>query len=211
MKRYTVAATVFGALVMTAASAAAQKPAMQASKGVVLSASAVLAPGITVKGEDIEGELTSKFGGGIGLQAGYEFSRAWMAFATMDIAKQGSSTEGLDGSFGFVNFELGGRYAFPTAGTVRPYVLATIGARALGAKVSAAGSEDTDISVSGSAFNIGGGFEYPLAPSLSLASELRLGFGKFGKYKEDGEEEDIKVDNSMSSRVRVGVTWRPGR
>jgi hypothetical protein len=178
-------------------------------RGVMLGISAIAAPGLTIKGPDIEGEVSTKFGAGLGLQLGYGFSQRFMAFATLDLAKQDSGMDGVDGDFGLVTFEVGGRMALPLQGTrVTPYVLAAVGARSLGARVEEAGDE-SDVSLSGGTFDVGAGLQLPLTRSLALDSEVRLGVGKFGKFKQDDDTEDIDVDNTMSPRVRVGLSWYP--
>jgi opacity protein-like surface antigen len=178
-------------------------------RGLMLGISAIAAPGITVKGEDIDGEISTKFGGGLGLQIGYGFSQGLMAFASLDLAKQQSGMDDVTGSFGLATFSIGGRYTIPLqSARVSPYVLAAVGGRALGAEVE---TEDgkSDVSLSGATFDVGGGLQLPLRPNLALDTEVRVGLGKFGKFKQDDESTDIDVDNTMSPRVRVGLSWYP--
>jgi hypothetical protein len=177
--------------------------------GLMLGISAIAAPGVTVKGEDIDGEISTKFGGGLGLQLGYGFSSGLMAFASLDLAKQDSGMDGVTGSFGLATFAIGARYTIPLqSARVSPYVLAAVGARSLGAEVEAEDGK-TDVSLSGATFDVGGGLQLPLRPSLALDTEVRVGLGKFGKFKQDDESTDIDVDNTLSPRVRVGLSWYP--
>jgi len=178
-------------------------------RGLMLGISAVAAPGVTVKGEDIDGEISTKLGGGLGLQIGYGFSQGIMAFASLDLAKQPSGMDDVTGSFGLATFSVGARYTIPMqSARVSPYVLAAVGARALGAEIEAEG-ERTDVSLSGATFDVGGGLQLPLRPNLALDTEVRVGLGKFGKFKQDDESTDIDVDNTMSPRLRVGLSWYP--
>jgi opacity protein-like surface antigen len=178
-------------------------------RGLMLGISAIAAPGITVKGEDIDGEISTKFGGGLGLQIGYGFAQGFMAFASLDLAKQQSGMDDVTGSFGLATFSVGGRYTIPLqSARVSPYVLAAVGARALGAEIEAEDGK-SDVSLSGATFDVGGGLQLPLRPNLSLDTEVRVGLGKFGKFKQDDESTDIDVDNTMSPRVRLGLSWYP--
>jgi hypothetical protein len=213
MKRIVI--TAAAALVATAAGdLAAQTVGAGAPTGVQIGVYGVAAPGVSIKGEDIDGEVETKFGAGAGLQLGYAFTPRWMVFLGADINKQDSGIEGLDGDFGLVHLELGGRYTLAAAGKTLPYVLASVGSRAIGAEVEMDG-EKVDMSLSGVAFNVGAGVEHFFSPKMALGADARLGFGKFGKYKVEGNgadiDEDIEVDNSMVTRIRVGLSFYPGR
>jgi hypothetical protein len=179
-------------------------------RGLMIGVSGIVAPGlkITGTGEDEGSEIETKLGAGAGLQVGYGFNQRFMAFATLDIAKQDSKVEGLDGNFGYVTIEVGGRMNLSAAGGMTPYVLAAVGQRAIGAEVTGEDGK-VDVSLSGMVVDVGGGLQWPLSPKLALDSEVRLGFGKFGNYEEDGDEIDIEVKNTLSPRLRVGLSWYP--
>lgn len=202
------------ALLAFGASGAHAQAIGSAPTGVQIGLYGVAAPGVSIKGEDIEGEFETKFGAGAGLQLGYAFTPRWMVFLGADINKQDSGIEGLDGDFGLVHVELGGRYTLAAAGKTLPYVLASIGSRAIGAEVEMEGQK-VDMSLSGVSFNIGAGLEHFFSPKMALGADARLGFGKFGKMKIEGDgedfDDDIEVDNSMTSRIRVGLSFYPGR
>ena len=51
--------------------------------------------------------------------------------------------------------------------------------------------------------------QYFLSPNLALDGGVSLGFGKFDKQKIRGHKEDLEVNNSLSTRVKMGVNWYP--
>lgn len=209
-------ATAFAAAALVAGSAtgAAAQSVDGPARGFQVGLYGVAAPGVTVKGQDIEGEFETKFGAGAGLQLGYGFTPRWMAFVGADLAKQDSGVEGLEGNFGLAHLELGARYNLAAAGKTIPYLLATIGGRSLGAEVESEDGTTSDVTLSGTSFGVGAGLEHFFSPKMAFGADARIGFGKFGKFKSEGDgadlDEDIEVDNSMTSRIRFGISWYPG-
>ena len=172
----------------------------------------IAATGITISG-DMEGTLKTNFGPGAGLSVGYGFNRTFSGFASVDVAKQGTSGSDYEGSFGLTHFELGMRANLPYGSTDNvPYVSASVGSRALSARVvDAFDGEEYDLSLSGMMFGLGGGVQHAISPTLSLDGGADIGFGRFGKYDADGERGSMDVNGSTSIRFRFGLTWRPRR
>ena len=233
MKRITAATLALGMLVGASAANAQSTPAQSHSRslqgqggaahkeatrsaepsghsGFMLGAYALTAPGVTIEGTgDTDGKVETNFGAGAGIQVGYAFSPRFMLFSDLDVAKQGSTMDGAEGSFGLVHFDIGGRMSFPTTGQqLVPYVMAAIGGRAVGATVDD-GIDSYKMSISGASFSAGGGMQYFLSPKLALDGGVSLGFGKFDKQKIRGHKEDLEVNNSLSTRVKMGVNWYP--
>ena len=208
MRAYVIAALVAVTAASTAPCQSAPTPA--AGRGFLIGASAVVAPGLTVKGEDIEGEIKTKLGGGGGVQLGYEFSRGITAFGTFDLAVQQSDVEDVEGDFALVLIELGARYAFPLGSArVSPYVLAAFGQRALGATIEDQTGAETELALTGGFVDVGGGVQLPISRKLSFEGEVRVGFGKFGEVEIDDEKTDIDTDNTVSPRLRIGLSYYP--
>ena len=206
MKRIAFAALALG----MAATAEAQTPAVSGNTtGFMLNAHVLAAPGITLKGENGGSQDVSGFGGGVGLQVGYGFTPMFMAFANMDLAKQGSEFNGLDGSFGLTHFEVGLRSNFHMQSRYIPYATVAFGARAIGAEVESQG-QTADVSISGSAFSVGAGLQRFWSRKLALDLGVQLGFGKFDTQKIDDNETDLEVKNTMTTRLKLGVNWYPG-
>ena len=217
MKRVTMAVLALGMLAgPSAASAqgsASGQIATDGAKGFMLGAHTFIAPGVTIEGTgDTEGELETELGGGIGLRVGYGFTPMFAVYLGADLARQDSGVEDIDGNFGLAHLEIGGRASFPLAGQrVMPYVTAAVGGRAVGAEVEDEDGDTFDMSLSGKMLSLGGGVQYFVSPKLAIDGGLTVGFGKFGSYEEDGDDEDIDADNTTAIRMRVGVSWYPVR
>lgn len=179
--------------------------------GFMLGVHTIGAPGVSVTGGDIEGSLKTGFGPGAGFMVGYGFNRTFSAFASIDLAKQDASAGDYQGSFGLRHMEIGGRANLPLGdGATVPYLTASIGQRALGARVQdfTDGSEYT-MKLSGGMFGMGGGVEHSFSPTLAMDSGLEIGFGRFGHYEADGDSGSLDVNGTTTVRLRFGVTWRP--
>jgi hypothetical protein len=177
----------------------------------VLGLYALAAPGITITGADIDGTFETNFGPGAGLLLGFAFNPTFTSYVSLDLARQGSGMSDIGGTFGLVHFEVGARANLPLGNrTTKPYVSASIGRRSLGATVQDFDENETyPITVSGMMFGLGGGIQHTLTPHASLDAGLELGFGRFSNVADDGEHYSINIDGSMSTRLRVGLTWRP--
>jgi len=183
--------------------------ARERTRGLMLSAQALVVPGVSIEGEDVEGEIETELGGGLGLRVGYGFTPMFMAFLGADLVRQGSGVEGLEGDFGLAHLELGGRANFYLAGApVLPYVTVAVGGRGLGAEVEEDGDE-FDLSLSGGMVSVGGGVQYFVSPKLALDGGVSVGVGKFDNIEIDDEDDDIEVDNTTTLRFRAGVNWYP--
>jgi hypothetical protein len=182
------------------------------TKGFVLGVHSIAAPGLSVTGEDIDGEFKTDFGMGAGVMLGYGFSRTLTAYASLDIAKQRSAATDYDATFGLGHIEAGVRANVPlgTPGTI-PYVSANIGRRAIGAHVYDTELEhDYDMTLSGMSYGVGGGIEHFFSPTMALDLGVSANFGRFNHYDGDGEKATADVNGSRTVRMRIGVNWRPG-
>ena len=179
--------------------------------GLFLGAHTIGATGLTVSGEDLDGSVRTGFGPGVGVMVGYGFNRIWSGYASLDVAKVGASGSDFEGDWGLSHFEAGVRANLPYGGPNNlPYVSASIGRRALSARVTYADEgEEFDMSLTGGMFGVGGGIQRAISPALMLDGGVELGFGRFGHYDADGESGSLAVDGTTSVRLRFGVTWRP--
>ena len=180
-------------------------------RGFSLGAYTVAAPGLTVTGNDFDGSIQTSLGPGVGLMVGYGFNRIWSAYTSFDVAKQGTSAGDYDGSFGLVHFEVGARANLPYGSPTNvPYVSASFGRRAIGARVT--DEEHTtpyDASFSGGMLGLGAGIQHVLSPSLTLDGGMELGFGTFNHYDWDGESGTADMNGNTTVRLKFGVMWRP--
>jgi hypothetical protein len=181
--------------------------------GLMVGVHTIAAPGVKVTGEDIDNYFGTNFGTGAGLMVGYGFNERFSSFVSLDLARQQTPADmDPNGSFGLAHFEIGARANLPMQGrpSTLPYVSASVGRRALGARVTDLDTGDeADVSLSGKMFALGGGVEHWLSPTVSLDGGLTLGFGKFDQLDWDGDKDNWQVNGSTSIRMRVGVTWRP--
>lgn len=150
-------------------------------------------------------------GGGLGIMAGYDLNKSITAFASLDVARQGSGVNYMTGSFGLVHAELGVRANLSKANQqMMPYATAAIGRRAIGARVTdLEDGEIYDMSLSGTMVSFGGGLQYTLSPKVSLDGGAEFGVGAFNHVDDNGDLYNINVNSSTTIRVRAGVTWRP--
>lgn len=179
--------------------------------GLVLGVYTMAAPGLTLTGDDVDGTFKTNFGPGAGVTAGYGFNRTFSGYASVDVAKQGTSGGDLGGSFGLRHIELGARANLPYgSATTVPYLTASYGRRALGARVTDdfTGTE-YDMRLSGGMFGVGGGLEHVISPTLAVDGGLAVGFGRFSHGDIDGESSSLAVNGTTSIRLRLGMTWRP--
>jgi len=177
----------------------------------VLGVYTIAAPGVTLTGDDVDGTFKTNFGPGAGVMAGYAFNRTFSGFASVDVAKQGTSGGDLGGSFGLSHIELGARANLPYGNDATvPYLTASYGRRALGARVTDdfEGTE-YDMRLSGGMFGVGGGVEHVISPTLAVDGGLAVAFGRFSHGDIDGESSSLAVNGTTSIRLRIGMTWRP--
>lgn len=192
-------------------STAAAQRALDRTTGLMLGLHTVAAPGVAISGEDVRSDFHTNLGGGVGAMIGYGFTPILSAYASLDLAKQGSGVSDLQGSFGLVHFEVGARANLPM-GSPRtvPWVSASVGRRSLGAHITDTGwDEEYDAVFSGGMFALGAGVQHFLSPTTALEGGAEIGFGTFDKFAVDGDQDDIDVGSSTTVRLRFGMVWRP--
>ena len=195
-----------------AATTANSKPIVPDGRrtGLVLGVYTIAAPGVTLTGDDVDGTFQTNFGPGAGVMVGYGFNRTFSGFASVDLAKQGMSGD-IGGNFGLRHIELGARANLPYgSATTVPYLTASYGQRALGARVTDdfEGTE-YDMRLTGGMFGVGGGLEHVLSPTLAVDGGLAVAFGRFNHSDIAGESSSLAVNGTTSIRLRIGMTWRP--
>lgn len=193
----------------SAAAQHSQQPVMPASRWV-LNGHSTAALGTSV-GDDF-GSIDTHSGLGAGVEVGYRVTPRLLAYAGVDIAKQGINEVGLDGDFGLTHIEAGARLSFPITGSkLMPYVGGWVGRRSLTTTVDdfETGTSE-DLSLSGLGAGASGGVQFFLSPSLALDGGVSLGVGKMGNVKVDGHKEDWGTpNNTTTARIRFGANWYP--
>ena len=184
------------------------------TKGLMLGVHTIAAPGITIDIPEHDAIFKSKFGQGAGLMIGYGFNRTFSSYVSLDIARQGTNSELLEGTYGLAHLDIGVRANLPDislgSGNTVPYLVGSFGRRALGAKVmDLLYEEQVDVSWQGQVFGVGAGVEHFFSPHVSFDGGVQVGFGTFNTFTLDGVDTDISSKGSTSIRLRLGVTWRP--
>jgi hypothetical protein len=209
MQRTLLAAVATVAFAVTAHAQQSQHPVMPSSRWV-LNGHSTAALGTSVG--DAFGSLDTHSGLGAGVEVGYRVTPRLLAYAGVDIAKQGIDEAGLDGDFGLTHIEAGARLSFPITGSkLMPYVGGWVGRRSLTTTMDDFETgASSDLSLSGLGAGASGGVQFFVSPSLALDGGVSLGIGKMGNVKVDGHNEDWGTpDNTTTTRLRFGANWYP--
>jgi hypothetical protein len=209
MQRTLLAIVATVAFAVSAHAQQSQHPVMPSSRWV-LNGHSTAALGTSV-GDDF-GSLDTQGGLGAGVEVGYRVTPRLLAYAGLDIAKQGVDEAGLDGDFGLTHIEAGARLSFPITGSkLMPYVGGWVGRRSLTTTVDDFETgASSDLSLSGLGAGASGGVQFFVSPSLALDGGVSLGIGKMGNVKVDGHKEDWGTpDNTTTTRLRFGANWYP--
>jgi opacity protein-like surface antigen len=209
MQRILLAVVATVAFAVSAHAQQSQHPVMPSSRWV-LNGHSTAALGTSV-GDDF-GSIDTQGGLGAGVEVGYRVTPRLLAYAGLDIAKQGIDEAGLDGDFGLTHIEAGARLSFPITGSkLMPYVGGWVGRRSLTTTVDDFETgTSSDLSLSGLGAGASGGVQFFVSPSLALDGGVSVGIGKMGNVKVDGHKEDWGTpDNTTTTRLRFGANWYP--
>ena len=159
MQRILLAVVATVAFAVSAHAQQSQHPVMPSSRWV-LNGHSTAALGTSV-GDDF-GSLDTQGGLGAGVEVGYRVTPRLLAYAGVDIAKQGISEVGLDGDFGLTHIEAGARLSFPITGSkLMPYVGGWVGRRSLTTTVDDFETGiSSDLSLSGLGAGASGGVQF---------------------------------------------------
>lgn len=158
------------------------------------------------------GSLSTSTGLGAGIEVGYLVTPRLLAYAGVDIAKQGVDLTRYDGNFGLTHLEAGARLSLPIPRSkVLPYLGVWVGRRALSTTVvDLETGQQADLSFSGLSAGASGGAQVFLSPKLALDGGVSLGIGKLGNVKVNGVRQDSGTpDNTTTTRIRLGANWYP--
>jgi len=209
MQRTLLAIVATVAFAVSAHAQQSQHPVMPSSRWV-LNGHSTAALGTSV-GDEF-GSIDTQGGLGAGVEVGYRVTPRLLAYAGLDIAKQGVDEAGLDGDFGLTHIEAGARLSFPITGSkLMPYVGGWVGRRSLTTTMDDFETgASSDLSLSGLGAGASGGVQFFVSPSLALDGGVSLGIGKMGNVKVDGHKEDWGTpDNTTTTRLRFGANWYP--
>ena len=164
--------------------------------------------GASLRSDGLRDEHQS--GGGFSAQLGWGFTRLFTLLADASGAVLNQDDEELV----LVHFDLLGRFNFtnPRRAWV-PFVDVGISARIAGQDDAVVVVEDetqtVDLEMSGGGLTVGGGLDYHVTPAIALGASVRWTVGEFSTVKFNNAEFDGFKMDATSTRLNLGVTWRP--
>ena len=165
--------------------------------------------GASLYSEDLEKERHS--GGGFSGQVGWGFTRL---FTLLVDASGAVMDQDEDNEFVLVHFDLLGRFNFNNGRRAWvPFVEGGISARVAGQDntvvIGDNGPQQVNLEISGGGITLGGGIQYYVAPAWALGASLRWTTGEFSTVKFNNVSIDGFELDATSTRLNLGVTWRP--
>jgi len=156
---------------------------------------------------DVTHATATESGPGIGLLAGYGFSRVWSLYGGVSFASVDSST--FDGTYSLAHVDIGTRIHFAAPGNrAVPFVQLAFSRRSLSADYTAAQvSHSLDASSPGASF--GGGVNIHINPAVAVSAGASWMVGDFGSYELDGKTVSGTSLGATSARVHIGMVWFP--
>lgn len=149
-------------------------------------------------------------GGGLGIKAGYGFSRLFTLYLGIDGASMNAGNfpgdnNNEDEKFAMALVELGGQFNFKTAKPAAvPYAEVALSAQA----IQFDPDQIADITFTGGGLSLGGGLKYFVSTTLALDLGLSLTFGNFNEVEFANQTAEID-QNSVITRLNFGLSWFP--
>lgn len=162
--------------------------------------------GIHLNGSALEYEewQGTESGGGGGVRLGYGFNDLFTMYTQVDYANM-ASADGTE-NYDFTQLDIGGRFSFRARSkTLRPYVDVAVSGRA--ARTEYLGSP---LTMSGSAFTLGGGLQYYFARHAAIDVGFKGSGGAFDRITYEGTTETFEGGNATSSRFNLGLSVYAG-
>lgn len=150
--------------------------------------------------------------GGAGLFFGYGVNRHFTIFLQLDGAEfDNQSTGDIEGKWAMGHADLGVRFNF--ANSLRsyvPFVLGAFGARAVGVQDPVVdGTQQNDVSFTGSSFTLGGGIDFYFTETFALDLALMWTSGQFDTIHVNNASVSGFDFDAKSTRFNVGIRWWP--
>ena len=162
--------------------------------------------GVHLNGSALEYEewQGTESGGGGGVRLGYGFNDLFTMYTQVDYANM-ISADGTE-DYNLTQFDLGGRFSFRSRSkALRPYVDVAVSGRA--ARTDYLGSP---LTMSGSAFTLGGGLQYYFARHAAIDAGIKGSGGAFNRITYEGTTETFEGGNATSSRFNLGLSFYAG-
>ena len=151
-------------------------------------------------------------GGGLGLRAGYGFSRRFTGYIEADAIVFDVANPDFGGYWNMVHVDLGVRYNF--ANSLRrwvPLLEAALGARAVTVEDATVDGQPVggDVSFSGGAFSLGGGVDFYVTEKLALETVMKWSSGQFERVDVGNISVNGLDIDAQSFRFKIGLSWWP--
>jgi len=174
--------------------------------GVVINAHLSAMPGFSIGGRDFDTPSNLGMGPGVGAQIGYAVDPRFLIYAGAELGRLGAAAEDPTNHWSFTMLEVGGRMSFPRAKRkVTPYVTASVGTRAVKATMADFGN----VRMNGMALTGGGGMTYQIAPAVALNAAALISVGKYSHYEDPEVTGSPDLNSTTSTRLQLGLDWRP--
>jgi hypothetical protein len=115
-----------------------------------------------------------------------------------------------NGSYNLIFADLGIRFSFGSGrNAFVPCVPAAFTGQSAAARIPVAPVLNTDVSINGAGFTIGGGFDIFFTRSLALDLGVLLTSGRFSEVSVGSLSPEIDSLNSRVARIALGLAWFP--
>lgn len=203
----TAAAALLASAAIVPVAASAQPIVLQSRlPDLARSSTRGLNLGVHLTGSALEYEewQGTESGGGGGVRLGYGFNDLFTMYAQVDYTNMISADGTEDYDLG--QLDLGGRFSFRARSkTLRPYLDVAVSGRAM--QTEYLGSP---LTMSGSAFTLGGGLQYYFARHAAIDMGIKGSGGKFNRITYEGTTETFEGGNASSSRFTLGLSFYAG-
>ena len=164
--------------------------------------------GASINSDELEND--SESGGGFSAQVGWGFTKLF----TLLVDASAAVMDPDDEEFVLLHGDLLGRFNFasPRRAWV-PFVEVGLTGRVAGQDdivvIGDDGPQEVDLEISGGGVTFGGGLQYYVAPQLAFGASLRWTVGEFSTVKFNNVSVDGFELDATTTRLNLGLTWRP--
>lgn len=167
---------------------------------------------ITGRGADAVIDPRGGWGTSVGLQVGYGLRPWLMPYISVDRSDHNAPDAIAQSAYSLHHIEVGARFFRHLASRPKlvPHADIAVGARQLfsGRAVSPITGDAGRFFLTGRALSLGTGVLYFVKESLALDGSAYVGYGSFTRVSlPNAARRDIDTDNTLTTRLRVGVAW----
>ncbi len=200
MTRRTIALALAAGTLLAAAPLPAQD-APSRTNGLLVGVH-VLAASLEPDGPDPEPER----GGGVGLTLGWGLTSVFTLYLGVDASEIHPDDD--EDHYTLASYDLGGRFSF---GGGRRWAVPYLDVAFAGFDV-VQDTEEGEVSASGTGMTLGGGMQWFIRRRLAIDASVKVSMGTLQELEVDGDVIEEELDEDiLTTRLRIGVSWRPWR